>query len=168
MAIAAARIRPCLWFESQAEEAARFYTGIFRNSQIVQIARYPEAGQEVHGRPAGSVMTVDFELEGQRFTALNGGPVFTFNEAISFEVHCQTQEEIDYYWEKLGAGGDPNAQQCGWLKDRFGVSWQIVPATMAEMLKDDTAPGFVRAFTAMLGMKKLDIDGLERAYKGQS
>src|SRR3954464_12898584 len=116
------RIAPCLWFDDQAEGAAKFYSGIFKNSKIVSISRYSEAGHEFHGRPAGSVMVVEFELDGQPFTALNGGPIFKFNEAISLQVYCKTQEEIDYYWVKLSAGGDKNAQQCGWLKDKFGAS----------------------------------------------
>ena len=160
------RIRPCLWFDDQAEEAARFYTGIFKNARIVRTSRYGEAGFEIHHRPTGSVMTVEFELDGQAFTALNGGPAFTFNEAISLEVHCETQEEIDYYWEKLSAGGDPRAQQCGWLKDRYGVSWQIIPNEMIEMLMDETSEKSQRAFAAMLEMKKLDIAALKRAYDG--
>ena len=118
---------PCLWFDSQAEEAARFYTGIFKDAKIVAITRYPEAGQEIHGQAPGTVMTVEFELNGQRFTALNGGPHFKFNEAVSFQVMCQTQEEVDHYWNRLGQGGDPNAQQCGWLKDRFGLSCKSSP-----------------------------------------
>ena len=160
------RIRPCLWFDDQAEEAARFYTRVFRNSRIVRIARYGEAGVEIHGRPAGSVMTVEFEIDGQPFTALNGGPVFTFNEAISLEVHCDTQEEIDYYWTELSAGGDPRAQQCGWLKDRFGVSWQVVPSMLAALVTDPESERSQRAFAAMLQMKKLDIAALQRAYDG--
>jgi predicted 3-demethylubiquinone-9 3-methyltransferase (glyoxalase superfamily) len=160
------RIRPCLWFDDQGEDAARFYTGIFPNSRIVATTRYGAAGFEVHGRPAGSVMTVAFELDGQPFTALNGGPVFTFNEAISFEVRCADQAEIDRYWERLGEGGDPAAQQCGWLKDRYGVSWQIVPAEMDELFADAESPATQRAMSAMLQMKKLDIAGLRRAYAG--
>ena len=159
-------IAPCLWFDTQAEEAARFYTGIFPSSRIVNVARYPEAGQEIHGRPAGSVMTVAFELDGQPFTALNGGPQFKFNEAISFEIECATQEDLDYFWEKLGAGGDPKAQQCGWLKDKYGVSWQVVPPGMYEMFEDSTSPATQRAMTAMLKMKKLDLAALRRAYEG--
>ena len=116
------KITPCLWFDAQAEEAAKFYTSIFKNSKIVSMTRYGEAGHEVHGRPAGTVMTVAFELDGHAFTALNGGPLFKFNEAISFQVSCKTQEELDYYWEKLSEGGDAKAQQCGWLKDKYGVS----------------------------------------------
>jgi predicted 3-demethylubiquinone-9 3-methyltransferase (glyoxalase superfamily) len=160
------RIRPCLWFADEAEEAARFYTGIFPNSRIVTTSRYGEAGFEVHGRPAGSVMTVAFELDGQPFTALNGGPLFRFNEAVSLEVRCGTQEEVDYYWDRLGEGGDPAAQQCGWLKDRYGLSWQIVPAGMEEMLADPDSPGAQRAMNAMLRMKKLDLAGGQRAYAG--
>ena len=160
------RIHPCLWFDDQSEEAARFYTGIFKNSRIVSVTRYGTAGFEIHRRPAGSVMTVEFELEGQPFTALNGGPLFKFNEAISFEVYCESQEEIDYYWDKLTAGGDPKAQQCGWLKDRYGVSWQVVPTGMSEMMKDPTSPGAQRAMEAVLRMKKLDIAELKKAYAG--
>lgn len=160
------RISPCLWFADEAEEAARFYTGIFRNSRITATTRYSEAGHEVHGRPPGSVMTVVFELDGQAFTALNGGPVFTFNEAISLQVECESQEEVDYYWERLSAGGDPAAQQCGWLKDRFGLSWQVVPAGMEEMLADAESPGAKRAMDAMLRMKKPDLAELRRAYEG--
>jgi predicted 3-demethylubiquinone-9 3-methyltransferase (glyoxalase superfamily) len=160
------RISPCLWFADQAEEAARFYTGIFPNSRITATTRYGEAGQEIHRRPPGSVMTVAFELDGNAFTALNGGPVFTFNEAISLQVHCATQEEIDHYWEKLGDGGDPAAQQCGWLKDRYGVSWQVVPRFMDEIFADGGSPGAQRAMEAMLRMKKLDIAELRRAAGG--
>lgn len=160
------RIRPCLWFDDQGEDAARFYTGIFPNSRIVTITRYGQAGFEIHGRPAGSVMTVLFELDGQAFTALNGGPHFIFNEAVSFEVHCASQEEVDYYWERLGEGGDPAAQQCGWLKDRFGLSWQVVPEGMEQMMADPESRGAQRAMNAMLQMKKLDIAALERAYAG--
>ena len=160
------RITPCLWFDHQAEEAARFYTGIFRSSRITTITRYPGAGQEVHGKPAGSVMVVDFELDGQPFTALNGGPVFTFNEAISLQVYCETQEEIDDYWEKLSAGGDPKAQVCGWLKDRYGLSWQVVPTGLDELMEDHQSPGAQRAMTALLGMKKIDLAELQRAYGG--
>jgi predicted 3-demethylubiquinone-9 3-methyltransferase (glyoxalase superfamily) len=160
------RIRPCLWFDDQAEEAANHYVGIFPNSRIVNVARYGSAGFEIHGRPAGSVMTVVFELDGQPFTALNGGPLFTFNEAISLEVHCKDQEEVEYYWERLGAGGDPNAQQCGWLKDRFGVAWQVIPTAMERMFDEPDSPATQRATNAMLQMKKLDIHALERAYAG--
>ena len=160
------RIAPCLWFDDQAEEAAEYYTSIFKSSRIVSIARYGEAGHEIHGRPAGSVMIVVFELDGQEFSALNGGPVFTFNEAISLQVYCETQEEVDYYWEKLTQGGDPKAQQCGWLKDKFGVSWQIVPTLVSELLADHTSEKSQRAMAAVLQMKKPDIDAMKRAYEG--
>ena len=166
MAKVTQRIVPCLWFADEGEDAARFYTGIFPNSRITAISRYSSAGQEVHGRPPGSVMVVQFELDGQRFTALNGGPHFTFNEAVSLQVMCGSQQEIDHYWEKLGAGGDPRAQQCGWLKDRYGLSWQVVPSDMDAMFEDETSPGAQRAMQAMLGMKKLDIAELRRAYEG--
>ncbi|HEY0844663.1 MAG TPA: VOC family protein [Noviherbaspirillum sp.] len=157
------KISPCLWFDSQSEEAAQFYTAIFRNSRITQIARYGEAGQEIHGRPLGSVMTVAFELDGHGFTALNGGPVFRFNEAISFQIHCDTQQEIDYFWDKLSEGGDERAQQCGWLKDRFGVSWQVVPRILPELVTDPDYAKSQRVFAAMLQMKKIDIAELQRA-----
>ena len=160
------KIAPCLWFDDQAEEAARFYTGIFKNSKIVTVARYGKAGHEVHGRPAGTVMTVAFELEGQAFTALNGGPVFKFNEAISLQINCETQAEVDYYWEKLSEGGDVKAQQCGWLKDRYGVSWQVVPRALVEMITDPDSEKSGRVMEAMLRMKKLDIAELKRAYGG--
>jgi predicted 3-demethylubiquinone-9 3-methyltransferase (glyoxalase superfamily) len=160
------KITPCLWFDDQAEEAATFYTGIFKNSKITQISRYADAGREIHGKPPGTVMTVAFELEGQTFTALNGGPVFKFNEAISLQVDCPTQEDLDYYWEKLSADGDPNAQQCGWLKDKFGVSWQIVPTALQQMLADAGSEKSQRAMQALLQMKKLDIAKLQQAYAG--
>jgi predicted 3-demethylubiquinone-9 3-methyltransferase (glyoxalase superfamily) len=159
-------IAPCLWFDDQAEDAAAFYISIFPNSRIVSVARYGEAGKETHGRPPGSVMVVEFELNGQPFTALNGGPVFTFKEAVSFQLYCETQEELDRYWEKLGAGGDPKAQVCGWLKDRFGLSWQVVPTGMKEMFAHGVTPGTERAMTAVMQMKKLDIAKLKRAYEG--
>ena len=160
-------ITPCLWFDSQAEEAARYYTGIFKNSKIVTLTRYGETGQEIHGKPAGSVLTVEFELNGQPFTALNGGPHFKFNEAVSFQIMCGTQEEVDHYWNRLGAGGDLNAQQCGWLKDKYGLSWQVVPTGMVEMLNDPDREKADRAMDAMLKMKKLDIAELERAFEGE-
>ena len=159
---------PCLWFDSEAEEAAKFYIGIFPNSRVLQITHYTEAGKETHERPPGSVMTVEFELDGQTFTALNGGPLFRFNEAISFQVLCATQEEIDYFWEKLGAGGDPAAQQCGWLKDRFGLSWQVIPEGVEDLYKDERSPAAERAMNAMLGMKKIDIEELRRAHAGEA
>lgn len=160
------RIAPCLWFDNQAEEAAAFYTSIFRNAKIVKVSHYMEAGQEVHKRPPGSVMTVEFELDGQTFTALNGGPFFKFNEAISLQIYCDTQEEVDYYWEKLREGGDPKADQCGWLKDKYGVSWQVVPRLMGELMSDSDPGKAGRVMNAMLPMKKLDIAELERAADG--
>ena len=166
MAVNLQRLTPCLWFDNQAEDAARFYCSIFNNAKINQISHYSEVGREIHRRPVGSVMTVEFELDGHSFTALNGGPLFKFNEAVSFQINCDTQDEIDYYWNKLGAGGDPKAQQCGWLKDRYGLSWQVVPEGMEAMLKDETSPGAERAMQAMLDMKKIDIAALERAYAG--
>ena len=161
------KIAPCLWFDKEGEEAAKFYVGIFRNSRITATSRYPDAGQDVHHQAAGSVMTVEFELDGQPFTALNAGPIFKFNEAISLQVYCDDQAEVDYYWEKLGAGGDPKAQQCGWLKDKYGLSWQVVPKAMIEMMKDTKSPGFRRSFEAMMKMKKFDIAALQRAYDGK-
>ena len=162
------RVSPCLWFADQAEQAANFYTSIFKDSRIVNITRYGTAGFEVHHRPAGSVMTVDFDLNGVRFTALNGGPAFTFNEAVSFQIICDTQEEVDYFWDKLKEGGDPKAQQCGWLKDKFGLSWQVVPDGMDEMMKDPESEAASRAMSAMLQMKKLDLGELKRAYAGKA
>jgi predicted 3-demethylubiquinone-9 3-methyltransferase (glyoxalase superfamily) len=160
------RLTTCLWFDGQAEDAAKFYTSIFKNSKITQISRYGEAGREVHGQAPGTVLTVAFELDGQTFTALNGGPLYKFSEAISFQINCQTQEEVDDYWEKLGAGGDPAAQQCGWLKDKFGVSWQVVPTILPELINGSDYARSQRAMQAMMQMKKLDIDALKRAYDG--
>jgi predicted 3-demethylubiquinone-9 3-methyltransferase (glyoxalase superfamily) len=159
-------ITPCLWFDGDAEPAAKFYVGIFPNSRITEVTHYTSAGREVHGQPAGKVLTVGFELDGRPFTALNGGPQFKFNEAVSFQVPCRDQGEIDYYWEKLGAGGDPAAQQCGWLKDRFGVSWQVFPSRMIDMLQDQDRAKADRAMAAMMDMKKLDLSALEKAYAG--
>ncbi|HEX6250996.1 MAG TPA: VOC family protein [Gemmatimonadaceae bacterium] len=163
MPAATQRIMPCLWFDTQAEEAANYYVGIFRNSRITAITRYGEAGQEITGGKPGSVMVVAFELDGQSFTALNGGPHFKFNEAVSLQVNCRDQEEIDYYWEKLGAGGDPQAQVCGWLKDKYGLSWQVVPPMEEFFGRDPNSPGAARAMEAMLKMKKIDIAELRRA-----
>ena len=161
-------IAPCLWFDDQAEQAAQFYTGIFKNSKIVSTIRYSKAGFEVHRRPEGSVMVVEFELDGQAFTALNGGPLFKFNEAISLQVICEGQDEIDYYWKRLTEGGDPKAQQCGWLKDRYGLSWQVVPAGMHDMLKDHKSEKAQRAMAAVMQMKKFDLAALKRAYEGRA
>lgn len=160
------KITPCLWFDDQAEAAAKFYTAIFENSRIVNITRYGEAGHEVHEKPAGTVMVVAFELDGQAFTALNGGPMFKFNEAISFQVSCETQKEVDYYWEKLSEGGDEKAQQCGWLKDKYGVSWQVVPTILPRMLNDPDSEKSQSVMKAMLQMKKIEIEKLNRAYDG--
>jgi predicted 3-demethylubiquinone-9 3-methyltransferase (glyoxalase superfamily) len=158
------KITPCLWFDDNAEEAVKFYTSIFKKSKIGRIARYGEEGNEIHGKRAGTVMTIEFELNGQTFTALNGGPMFKFNEAISFQVGCKSQKEVDYYWEKLSQGGDEKAQQCGWLKDKYGVSWQIVPAVLGEMLQDNDAEVSNQVMKALLQMKKLDIKKLKQAY----
>jgi len=159
-------ITPCLWFDDQAEEAAAHYTAIFDNSRIKAITRYGEAGQEIHGKPPGTVLTVAFELDGHPFTALNGGPLFKFNESISFQVSCATQEEIDYFLDKLAEGGDEAAQQCGWLKDKFGVSWQVIPAILPELLSDADPEKSERVMTALFPMKKLDIQELQRAHRG--
>jgi predicted 3-demethylubiquinone-9 3-methyltransferase (glyoxalase superfamily) len=152
------KITPFLWFDHQAEEAAKSYTSIFRNSRIRRIVRNTESAPG----PTGGVLTVEFVLDGQEFTALNGGPNFQFSQAISFVVHCETQREIDYYWEKLLAGGEPS--QCGWLQDKFGLSWQIVPATLPELLSDRDPKKVDRVMQAMMTMDKLDIDGLKKAY----
>jgi predicted 3-demethylubiquinone-9 3-methyltransferase (glyoxalase superfamily) len=160
------RITPCLWFDGQGEEAARFYTSIFPNSRLVGDSRYSEAGHEVHGRPAGSVMVVEFELDGLTFTALNGGPHFKFNEAISLQVMCDTQAEVDHYWNTLSEGGDPKAQQCGWLKDKFGLSWQVVPRVVVKMMTDPDRAKSDRVMNAVLKMKKIDIAELQRAHAG--
>ena len=157
-------ITPCLWFDDQGEEAAKFYTSIFKNSKITSVSRYGEAGKEFHRKPVGSAMVVAFEINGQKFTALNGGPQFKFSEAISFQVMCESQEEVDYYWEKLSQGGDESAQRCGWLKDKFGLSWQIVPAALPDLIGDGTSERAGRVMTALLGMVKLDIAALRRAH----
>ena len=157
------KITPYLWFDNQAEEAAKFYTSIFKNSKITDIARYGEAGAKVSGRAKGSVMTVSFELDGQEFTALNGGPVFKFTEAVSFVVNCKTQKEVDELWEKLSAGGEKS--QCGWLKDKYGLSWQIVPTVLTEMLQDKDPGKSERVMQAMLKMQKLDIETLKQSYQ---
>jgi predicted 3-demethylubiquinone-9 3-methyltransferase (glyoxalase superfamily) len=148
-----------------AEEAANFYTSIFKNSKLGRISRYGKEGYEIHGKPEGTILTVEFELNGQTFTALNGGPVFRFNEAISFQVGCESQEEVDYYWEKLSEGGDKKAQRCGWLKDKYGVSWQIVPTILGEMLRDTNAKKSESVMKALLQMAELDIETLKEAYE---
>lgn len=159
----APRITPCLWFDHQAEEAAGFYCGVFPRSRILGVTRYTRAGHEHHGRPAGSVMTVHFELDGQPFVGLNGGPLFRFNEAVSLQIGCADQAEVDHYWERLGAGGDPAAQQCGWLKDRYGLSWQVVPHMLLELLRSADTARAQRVMQALLSMKKLDIEALRQA-----
>jgi predicted 3-demethylubiquinone-9 3-methyltransferase (glyoxalase superfamily) len=161
------KISPCLWFDDKAEEAANFYVSIFKDSRIGDVTYYGKEGYEIHGRKEGSVMTVDFEIEGQKFVALNGGPIFKFNEAISFQVYCEVQEEIDYYWDKLSEAGDEKAQQCGWLKDKYGVSWQIVPTILPKMLKDKEAQKSQAVMKALLQMHKLDIRTLINAYEGK-
>ncbi len=159
------KITPFLWFNDQAEEAVNYYVSIFKNSKIGSIARYGEEAAEVAGRAKGSVMTIAFQLEGQEFTALNGGPLFNFSPAISFVVNCQTQPEVDALWEKLSAGGEQ--QQCGWLRDKFGVTWQIVPVALVEMLQDNDAEKSKRVMNAMLQMRKIDINRLKQAYDGK-
>ena len=161
------KITPCLWFDGQAEEAAGFYTSIFPNSRITNINHYGEAGQEIHGKPPGSVLTVSFELDGQSFIALNGGPVFEFTPAVSLLIDCANQEEVDYYWQKLSAGGDETAQECGWLKDRYGLSWQVIPGALFDMINHPDHVKSQRAFAALMKMKKLDIAALERAFAGE-
>ena len=157
------KITPCLWFDNQAEKAANFYISIFKKSKIVSIARYGKEGAKVSGRPKGTVMTVAFQLEGQEFLALNGGPQFKFTEAISFIVNCKTQKEIDEFWKKLSEGGEEGP--CGWLKDKYGMSWQIVPTVLGEMVQDKNAEKSERVMKAMLQMKKIDIKTLKRAYE---
>lgn len=155
------KIAPFLWFNTEAEEAANFYTSIFKNSKILHVARYSDSGSQAAGMPKGSVMTVAFQIEGENFTAINGGPVFKFTEAVSFVINCDTQNEIDHYWEKLSEGGDPKAQQCGWLKDKYGLSWQVVPSMLGELMSDPSKSE--RVMNALLKMKKLDIKTLQEA-----
>ena len=166
MAAIRQKISPFLWFDNQAEEAANFYVSVFKNSRIKAVSRYGEAGREVHGREPGSVMVVDFELDGQSFAALNGGPLFKFNEAVSFQVNCDSQAEIDHFWSALTEGG--RESQCGWLKDRFGLSWQIVPSQLPQIMSGGDAARQDRVMTAVMGMKKFDIAALQRAYDGQA
>jgi predicted 3-demethylubiquinone-9 3-methyltransferase (glyoxalase superfamily) len=159
--MSAKMIMPCLWFDTEAEAAAKHYVSIFENSKIGKISRYGKEGTEIHGKEAGSVMTVEFEIDGQKFVALNGGPHFKFNEAVSFQILCETQAEVDYFWDKLGQGGQEGP--CGWLKDKFGLSWQVVPTVLPEMLKDEDGEKAQRAMKAMLQMRKIDIAALKRA-----
>ncbi len=160
------KITPCLWYNGTAGEAVAFYTSVFPNSRITNRTWYGEAGKEIHGHEPGDVLTISFELDGQAFTALNGSPQFKFNEAVSLMITCETQEEIDHYWNALSAGGDPAAQQCGWLKDRWGLSWQVTPAALFRMLQDPDTAKSQRAFAAIMHMKKLDILALEKAFSG--
>jgi predicted 3-demethylubiquinone-9 3-methyltransferase (glyoxalase superfamily) len=157
------KITPCLWFDNQAEEAAKFYVSIFKNSKVGSVARYGDEGAKVSGMPKGTVMTVTFQLDGQEFMALNGGPMFKFTEATSFIVNCKTQQEVDEFWEKLSKGGEEGP--CGWLKDKYGLSWQIVPTVLGEMMQDKAPEKSERVMKVMLQMKKLDIKSLEQAYE---
>lgn len=157
------KITPFLWFDSQAEEAVGFYTSVFKNSKIRSVSHYGEEGAQASGRPEGTVMTIEFEIEGQDFVALNGGPPFKFSEAVSFVVNCESQAEVDYYWEKLSEGADAQAQQCGWLKDKYGLSWQVVPTILTQLLNDPDAEKSRRVMKAMLQMKKIDIETLKKA-----
>ena len=159
------RISPCLWFDNNAEEAVQFYVSIFKNSKIGNVTHYGKEGYDIHKKKEGTVMTIDFEIEGQKFLALNGGPIFRFNEAISFQIYCKTQDEVDYYWDKLTEGGDKNAQVCGWLKDKFGVSWQVVPNVLVRMLQDKDSKKTENVMRVMLQMQKLDINALTKAYQ---
>jgi predicted 3-demethylubiquinone-9 3-methyltransferase (glyoxalase superfamily) len=159
------KINPFLWFGYQAEDAVKFYVSVFKNSKIGIITRYGKEGYEIHRMEEGTIMTVDFEIEGQKFVALNGGPMFKFNEAISFQVNCKDQKEVDYYWENLSEGGDKNAQQCGWLKDKYGVSWQIVPILLAKMMQDKDIKKSQKVMKAMLQMHKIDINTLCQSYE---
>ncbi len=164
MASVKQKITPCLWFDTQAEEAAKLYTSVFKNSAIRQVSRYGTAGRQVHGKEPGSVMTVEFEIEGQTCTALNGGPHFKFNEAVSFQVMCDTQAEIDKFWRELSAGGQEGV--CGWLKDKYGLSWQVVPSVLPELLVGDDIARRDRVIGAIMQMKKFDIETLRRAHAG--
>lgn len=166
MHIATQKIAPCLWFDTEAEEAAKFYVSIFKDSRICTIAHYPNEGQETHGKEAGSVMVVDFELSGQKFVALNGGPQFKFDEAVSFQVYCETQAEVDYFWSKLTENGQEGP--CGWLNDKYGLSWQVVPIALLEMMLDPDARKSQRVTKAFLQMKRFDIETLKRAYEGET
>jgi len=158
------KIAPCLWFDTQAEDAAEFYASIFKDSRIKRVSRYGNVGREVHGKEPGSVMLVEFELDGQAFTALNGGPQFKFDEAVSFQVYCETQDEIDYFWSQLSAGGRESS--CGWLKDKYGLSWQIVPAALPQLMTDADGAATDRVMNAVLRMKKFDMAALQRAFAG--
>lgn len=157
----------CLWFDKEAEEAAKYYCSIFKKSKMGKITYYGNVGQDVHGGRPGQVLTAEFELDGRPFLALNGGPAFRFNESISFQIPCKTQKELDYYWEKLSRGGDPRARQCGWLKDKFGLSWQVFPEFLPKMIGDKNRVKADRAMEAMMSMKKFDFAALKKAYGGK-
>lgn len=164
MPIAKHKIAPCLWFDTRGEEAARFYCSVFKNSKLGRISHFPDAGKEVHGKDAGSVMMVEFELEGMPFLALNGGPQFKFDEAVSFQIYCENQDEIDYYWKALTQGGEEGP--CGWLKDKFGLSWQVVPRAVSDMMSGPDRAAAARVMNAFMQMKKLDLAAIEKAYAG--
>ena len=161
MQVTAPTITPCLWFDTQAEDAAKFYASVFKDTKIGKTSRFGKEGFEVHGKKAGTVMTVEFEIGGQKFVALNGGPHFKFNEAVSFQIHCDTQQEIDYFWKKLTEGGEES--RCGWLKDKFGLSWQVVPRALPQMLMDENSERAQRVMRSMLQMRKIDLDALKQA-----
>jgi predicted 3-demethylubiquinone-9 3-methyltransferase (glyoxalase superfamily) len=161
MQVTAPTITPCLWFDTQAEDAAKFYASVFKDTKIGKTSRFGKEGFEVHGKKAGTVMTVEFEIGGQKFVALNGGPHFNFNEAVSFQIHCDTQQEIDYFWKKLTEGGEES--RCGWLKDKFGLSWQVVPRALPQMLMDENSERAQRVMRSMLQMRKIDLDALKQA-----
>ena len=158
-------LTPCLWFDDQAEDAANLYCSVFPNAKITTISRYPDAGQEIHKKPAGSVMVVAFEIDGQPFTALNGGPIFKFDEAVSFQIMCDTQGEVDYYWNALTKDGGQEGP-CGWLKDKFGLSWQVVPSAIQRMMNDPDSARSAQVMNAVMKMKKIDLAAIERAYAG--
>jgi predicted 3-demethylubiquinone-9 3-methyltransferase (glyoxalase superfamily) len=160
------KITPFLWFDHQAEEAAKFYTSVFKNSKFGKILRYDEASAKAAGGTVGSVLTIEFEIEGQKFTALNGGPQFKFNESVSFVVYCQNQDEVDYFWQKLTADGGQESE-CGWLRDKFGLSWQVTPTVLIEMLHDKDPKKSERVMNAMMQMQKIDISKLKAAYAGE-
>ncbi|MCK9914762.1 VOC family protein [Microbacteriaceae bacterium K1510] len=166
MPIVQQKITPCLWFDTQAEEAARFYCSVFKNSKLGRISHYPNAGQDIHGKPANSVLTVEFELEGMPFLALNAGPKFKFDEAISFQVPCKTQDEIDYYWNALTEDGGQEGP-CGWLKDKYGLSWQVFPDVMGDILTGPDRAAATRVMNAFMQMKKFDMATINKAFKGE-
>ena len=161
------KITPCLWFDDKAEEAVNFYVSVFKDSKVLSTLRYDAESAKASGRPEGSVLTVEFQIAGQKFLALNGGPIFKLTEAVSFMIDCKDQKEVDYYWDKLTAGGDERAQQCGWLKDRYGVSWQVIPQALIKLVSDPASEKSQRAMKAMLQMTKLDVAELEKAFAGE-